>query len=82
MPGGHYEFEPETIVRVPGILRIYWVEPGEHPRRVHFTNMGAARMALLGQAINAYMAAHPDAAREPALSDDTDNQPVPMPRRQ
>jgi hypothetical protein len=82
MTGGHYEFEPETVVRVPGILRIYWVEPGETPRRTHFTNMAAPRLVLLAQAVTAYMAAHPDAAREISPDPDPDNQTVPMPRRQ
>jgi hypothetical protein len=79
---GHYEIEPETVTRVKGILRIYWVEPGKNaPARHHLWNMAAPRLDLLGQAITAYMAEHPEAADNGGPAPD-DDQSIPLPRRQ
>jgi hypothetical protein len=83
MTTGHYDIEPETVVRSPGILRIYWVDP-DTGSRSHLWNMAAGRLFLLGEAITAYEAAHPELA-EPTPggpAPDDNDQAIPLPRRQ
>jgi hypothetical protein len=78
---GHYEIEPETAIRAKGILRIYWVEPtADGPRRTHLWNMADQRLALLGEAVTAYMAEHPPEADDEAGQPRPDDQSIPLPR--
>lgn len=63
---GHYEIEPESATRAKGVLRIYWVEPGPTGGRSHLWNMADGRLYLLGEAIAAYRAEHPEAPDEQA----------------
>jgi hypothetical protein len=82
MSSGHYEIEPETATRAKGVLRIIWVEPtGNGPRRTHVWNMGAPRLALLGQAITDYMRQHPEQAEGQVEQPTAFPQPFPQQRR-
>jgi hypothetical protein len=76
MTAGHYDVEPETVVRAAGILRILWVD--ERGQRFHLWNMAAPRLALLGEAITGYMTEHPEAAEQPEDQPGAGDQPIPL----
>jgi hypothetical protein len=63
---GHYEIEPETATRAKGVVRVYWVEPGPTGGKSHLWNMADRRLYLLGEAITAYRADHPEVSDDDA----------------